>query len=142
MNIPRGSRRAIFAAAACIAAVPALAGDLNVGVTVAGQIQPGVYGRVDIGNMQPALVYAQPMVIVAPPRGVAYEPIYLNVPPGHARKWSKHCAAYNACNRPVYFVRTDEYRYFVGGERHGREDRDEDRGHGRGRGRGHGRDRD
>ena len=30
-------------------------------------------------------------------------------PPGHAKKWSKHCSAYNACNRPVYFVQDSWY---------------------------------
>ena len=39
-------------------------------------------------------------------------PLYLHVPPGHAKKWSQHCARYNACNRPVYFVKVrgdDDY---------------------------------
>jgi hypothetical protein len=30
--------------------------------------------------------------------------MYLYVPPGHAKDWSKHCGKYNACARPVYFV--------------------------------------
>jgi hypothetical protein len=53
------------------------------------------------------LVYPEPVVIVRRP--VPVEPVYLHVPPGHAKKWSKHCHKYNACNRPVYFVKSQEY---------------------------------
>ena len=87
------------------------AADVSVGVTIHGEIVPGVYGRVDIANRPPPqLVYAQPVFIErAPSRVVVVEPIYLHVPPGHAKNWRKHCHAYNACNRPVYFVRSAEY---------------------------------
>ncbi len=84
------------------------AGDLNIHVILSGEVAPGVYGQVQIGNEPPPpLVYSQPMLIEvqpAPPPA-----IYLHVPPGHARNWRKHCREYNACNRPVYFVRSDEY---------------------------------
>ena len=71
--------------------------------------QPGFYGRIDIGNAPPpVLIYPQPVIIqrvqVAQP-----QPIYLRVPPGHAKKWSKHCQKYDACGRPVYFVKDDWY---------------------------------
>ncbi|MES2182625.1 MAG: hypothetical protein V4493_11065 [Pseudomonadota bacterium] len=36
-------------------------------------------------------------------------PIYLRVPPGHAKHWDKHCREYNACNERVYFVQDDWY---------------------------------
>jgi hypothetical protein len=49
------------------------------------------------------------MVIERPPPNVVVEPIYLHVPPGHAKNWRKHCHEYHACNRPVYFVRSKEY---------------------------------
>jgi hypothetical protein len=83
----------------------------NVNVIVDGQIKPGVYGRVEIGNIAPPpLLYPQPVVIVPPPpRAVVVEPLYLHVPPGHAKKWGKHCYRYNACGQPVYFVRSQEY---------------------------------
>jgi hypothetical protein len=88
----------------------AYAGDVNIGVSVSGQIQPGVYGRIDIGNTPPPpVIYAQPILIAPPPQHVRLAPLYLNVPPGHARKWDKHCHRYNACGQPVYFVRTNEY---------------------------------
>ena len=96
-------------------------------VTITGEIRPGVYGRVVIGNAPPPpVVYTQPVVIVREPRPV--EPVYLHVPPGHAKKWSKHCHKYNACNRPVYFVKSQEYEP---GYRH-------DKGKGKGYAKGHG----
>lgn len=128
----------------------AMAADVGVSVTVG---QPGFYGRIDIGDFPPPrVIYTQPRIIE---RSARYEqaPIYLRVPPGHARNWSKHCRAYNACNQRVYFVQdgwyTNEYapRYR---EQHGRqhERRDDGRderhgqGHGNGHGNGHGRGKD
>ncbi len=67
------------------------------------------------------------MVIVKQPQPVIMAPIYMHVPPGHARNWSKHCHKYNACERPVYFVKSAEYEP---GYEHP----------GKGRGRGKGRD--
>jgi len=71
--------------------------------------EPGFYGRLDIGHFpQPRLIYAEPMVA----RRVTtwYPPIYLRVPPAHHKHWYQHCAAYNACGRPVYFVDDVWYR--------------------------------
>jgi hypothetical protein len=90
----------------------AQAQNVSISATITGEIVPGVYGHVVLGNRPPPpLVYAQPVVAV--PVVVAermpIEPIYLHVPPGHARNWRKHCHEYNACNRPVYFVRSAEY---------------------------------
>ena len=83
--------------------VPAMA-QTNVGVSVS-VAQPGVYGRIDIGNMPPPpVIYAQPVVIVPTPVAVHRQPIYLYVPPGHQKNWSKHCSRYGACGQPVYFV--------------------------------------
>lgn len=116
--------------------------------TVAGALAPGVYGRIDIGNAPPpTVIYAQPLIIQRAPRMVQ-PPLYLHVPPGHARKWSKHCASYNACARPVYFVRVqgdDDYErrrergdYRIDGNDHGsRHGNRHDQGHGKGHGRGH-----
>jgi hypothetical protein len=87
----------------------------NVGVSLSVS-QPGVYGRVDIGRFpQPEVMVAQP-VVVRPPRVVVaqpVQPVYLWVPPGHQRHWSKHCYRYNACGVPVYFVKEDWYRRHV-----------------------------
>ena len=124
------------------AALSVHARDVNVGVSVSGQLTPGVYGRVDIGNTPPPLVYAQPVVIVRQPQPVAVAPLYMHVPPGHAKKWAKHCHKYNACSRPVYFVKSaeyerDEWHEHSHGHEHGH---GHDKGHKHGHGHGHGRD--
>jgi hypothetical protein len=86
------------------------AADVDIRVIAAGEIAPGVYGRVDIGTGRPPpLVYAEPVFITRPAPAVQVQPIYLHVPPGHAKNWAKHCKHYNACGHPVYFVRSAEY---------------------------------
>jgi hypothetical protein len=133
---------------ALLSAIPlAHAQDVHVTATITGEIVPGVYGQVILGNRPPPpLVYAQPVialpVVTAEP--VAVEPIYLHVPPGHAKHWRKHCHEYDACGRPVYFVRSAEYEpgYRADHEReehehghhgehgrHGHDDEDRDRDH-------------
>jgi hypothetical protein len=99
----------LFVALFAFGITAANAGNVNVAVSVSGQVQPGVYGRIDIGNAPPPVVYEQPVLIMPPARPVRMEPLYLHVPPGHAKKWSKFCYKYDACGRPVYFVRSDEY---------------------------------
>lgn len=108
-----------------------VAGDLNIHVMLSGEVAPGVYGQVQLGSEpRPPLVYAQPMLIE--PQVVQPAPVYLHVPPGHAKNWRKHCHEYNACNRPVYFVRSAEYEPDYGrghhGDGHGH-DHDHDHGH-------------
>lgn len=97
-------------AASVLASQSAHAGTPIINLSVGGEISPGVYGQVQFGNgPPPPVLYAQPRIIVRQPPNVVLEPIYLHVPPGHARNWSRHCHEYNACNRPVYFVRSAEY---------------------------------
>ena len=116
------------------------AGDLGIHIILSGEVAPGVYGQVQFGNeAPPPLVYAQPMLIE--PQDLAPAPVYLHVPPGHARNWRRYCRAYNACNRPVYFVRSQEYD--PGYERRHRHHDDEgDDHHDHGRGHGHDGDHD
>ncbi len=147
---------AALAATATLPAAPARAADVGVSISIG---QPGFYGQIDIGSMRPQVIYPQPVIIqrvTAPP-----PPLYLRVPPGHEKNWAKHCSKYDACGRPVYFVKGDWYeREYVpryrdqydrerGGWRdddgpgrgRGRShDKDDDRGRGRGHGNGHGRD--
>jgi hypothetical protein len=86
---------------------PAMAADIGVSVSVG---QPGFYGQIDIGNVpQPQVIYQTPVIIQTVPMGVAQRPVYLHVPPGHEKHWNKHCAKYNACGVPVYFVRDTWY---------------------------------
>lgn len=119
-------------AAASTWALPARAADVGVSISIS---QPGVYGRVDIGRFPvPRVIVPQPVIV----RPVVVRPqsLYVWVPPGHRRQWSKHCAAYGACGAPVYFVDHRGYHHHVhaGPGRHG---------HGHGKRHGHGgRDRD
>ena len=100
-------KRFLTAAALATVAGSALAAEVGVSVSIG---QPGFYGRIDIGNVsQPQLIFAAPVVIQQIPVGVVRQPIYLSVPPGHEKKWSKHCRKYNACGQPVYFVQQDWY---------------------------------
>ena len=127
---------------------PAFAADVGVSITIG---EPGFYGQLDLGNYgRPAVLYARPIVIIRSRYGASQEPLYLRVPPGHSRDWKRYCARYDACGRPVYFVRNDWYineyspRYRelrvagehllpARGERHDNDDRSDrnDRGHGR-----------
>ncbi len=110
-----------------LASLHAAAADPIVNISVGGEIAPGVYGRVDFGNAPPPpVLYPQPVIIAQPARHVVMQPVYLHVPPGHAKNWGKHCHRYDACGRPVYFVKSSEYEPREG------------KGHGKGHGRGHG----
>jgi hypothetical protein len=109
MNAIHLAAAALFAISAVAPALAAV--DVGVGVTIR---QPGVYGRIEIGSQPPPpVLYPQPVIIARPAVMVAEPPLYLYVPPGHAKKWGKHCHKYNACGRQVYFVQErwvhDEY---------------------------------
>ncbi|RYY75013.1 MAG: hypothetical protein EOO52_11935 [Gammaproteobacteria bacterium] len=88
----------------------AMAADLDLNVLLSGEVRPGVYGQVQIGNApRPAVVYERPRVVVVDRHYEHEAPVYLHVPPGHARHWDRHCHDYHACSRRVYFVRSEEY---------------------------------
>jgi hypothetical protein len=88
------------------AAAPIAAADVAVSVSVG---EPGFYGRIDIGSLpHPELIFPQP-VIIKPVVGVVHAPVYLRVPPGHAKDWSKHCSHYHACGERVFFVQDHWY---------------------------------
>jgi hypothetical protein len=89
-------------AAATLSAPAAAQISVNIG-------QPGFYGRLDIGGFPPPpLLYPEPMMIQRVP--VGRPPLYLRVPPGHARHWGKHCHRYRACGERVYFVQDNWYQ--------------------------------
>jgi len=135
-------RKLLTLALAAGALAPALA-QTNVGVSI-GINQPGVYGRINIGNVPPpALILSQPVIIQRPQ--VVYEraPIYLYVPTAHQQNWRQYCGRYSACSQPVYFVRDEWVRERYHAEhpgsdrgRHRGHDRQDDRGH-PGKGKGH-----
>lgn len=142
---------ATLAAAALSGVSTAQAADIGVSVSIS---QPGVYGRVDIGRFpQPTVIVQQPVVVYRAAR--VREPVYMWVPPGHRKNWSKHCNKYGACGAPVYFVsdgwyeqnvrrgpnRRDDWQRDDRGGRHYDARRDErDRKHDDKRGGRHGRD--
>jgi hypothetical protein len=102
--------KSILAFALAAAAVgPALA-QPSVGVSI-GINQPGVYGRINIGDVpRPALWRAEPVIIARPRVVVEQPPVYLYVPPAHQQNWHRYCSQYQACGQPVYFVRDDWVR--------------------------------
>ena len=102
-------KRLILAAAVVAAAMsaPAFAADVGVSVSVG---QPGFYGRLDIGGYPPPqVIYTQPRVVERV--YVEREPVYMRVPPGHAKNWRKYCHRYNACGERVYFVQDNWYSH-------------------------------
>jgi hypothetical protein len=117
-------RSAVLAALVIAAAVPgARAQSVSFNATITGEVAPGVYGQVVLDNRPPPpLVYAQPVIVQPAPVVVVGvpppQPIYLHVPPGHAKHWRKHCHEYHACDRPVYFVKSAEYEPGYRPERH------------------------
>jgi len=124
--------------AATLFAAPVLAADVGVSVSIG---DPGFYGRIDIGSAPPPrILYRDPVVIE---HVQVMQPVYMRVPPGHARHWSKHCREYNACGHPVYFVHNDWYNdvytpYYREHHGHGG---GHDNGGNHGNGNGHGKDK-
>jgi opacity protein-like surface antigen len=151
----------LLIAATIVAATLSAPASAQVSVSIG---QPGFYGRLDIGGFPPPpLLFPEPVMIQPVP--VGRPPLYLRVPPGHAKNWHRYCRRYGACGERVYFVQDNWYRHEYAPryqERHGhrgydrdgyrdgyrgddrgydrRDYRDDDRGRGRGeeRGRGHG----
>ncbi len=132
----------LFAAALAVATVPAVAADVGVSISIG---QPGFYGQLDIGGYPPPpVIYRQPRFMYQ--AAMNRPPIYLHVPPGHARNWRKHCRQYDACGERVYFVQNDWYsrEYVPRYQEHHRDERSDDRrgrqddrhDNGRGQGRG------
>lgn len=100
-------KRFLMVAALVAAAftTPVLAADIGVSLSIG---QPGFYGRLDIGGYpEPQVIYPQPRIIERV--GIGRPPIYLRVPPGHAKNWRKHCSKYNACGEQVFFVHDTWY---------------------------------
>jgi hypothetical protein len=104
-EIANMKRILIAAASLSTLAAPALATDVGVSISIG---QPGFYGQIDIGGYPPpALIYREPVIVERV--YVDRPPIYLHVPPGHAKNWKNYCHEYNACGQRVYFVKDDWY---------------------------------
>ncbi|MDO8262705.1 MAG: hypothetical protein Q7T21_05715 [Gallionella sp.] len=117
-------KRFLIAAVVAATTIPALAADVGVSISIG---QPGFYGRLDIGDFPPPqVIYRQPKVIERVPMN--RPPVYLRVPPGHAKHWSKHCRKYNACGERVFFVQDNWYnREYVPRYQERHRDRRDDR---------------
>lgn len=131
-------KRLFLAAALATVAIPALATDVGVSISIA---EPGFYGRIDLGGApRPQVVYAEPVIIQPVPVGVVRQPIYLYAPPAHVQNWGRYCGKYNACGQPVYFVQENwyntvyvpHYREKRGGGKDKRGGGKHERGHGKG----------
>lgn len=98
-------KRLLIAAVLALASTSIFAADVNVSINIG---EPGFYGRLDIGGYPPPrVIYHDPRVMYR--SAMRRTPIYMNVPPGHAKNWPKHCRKYNACNERVYFVQNTWY---------------------------------
>lgn len=104
-------KRIWMAAAAAMtlaSTLPAQARDNGVSVFIGG---PGVVGRIDLGHFPlPPLILPNPVLIKRLLGAALLPPLYLWAPPEQRNNWRNHCAAYGACERPVYFVRDDWYQ--------------------------------
>lgn len=147
MNNSNFLKRLLVSAFLLSSSSVALAGDVGVSISIG---QPGFYGRIDIGDYpypMPRVIYSRPIIIHR--HHDVYEPIYLRVPPGHAKNWRRYCGRYDACSYPVYFVQDSWYhREYVPiyRERHDeryrdRDDHGWDHGKDRGKHKGHGKNK-
>ena len=115
---------------AALVAAPALAADVGVSIGIG---DPNFYGHIVIGNAPPpVVVYREPVVIVR--QQVVVEPIYLRVRAGHAENWGRHCGAYTACGRPVYFVQDRYYSDVYAPHYHKHHGKGQRKGKGKGKG--------
>lgn len=150
MNSARILKSFFVSFALISASISASAADVGVSVSIG---QPGFYGRIDIGDYPyppPRVIYSRPVIIER--QVEIYEPLYLRVPPGHAKNWKRYCGRYEACGRQVYFVQDSWYRNeyapvyreyhgnrsYERGDGGGRDERDHDRGKHNGNGNGKG----
>jgi hypothetical protein len=101
LTIKRLGKAIGIAALSLCAAQLAVAANITIGIN-----QPGVYGRVNLGEPIPqqAWVYQEPMVIAPMQYGMQRQPIYMYVPVAHSGNWGRYCNYYNACAQPVIFV--------------------------------------
>ncbi|HKX43740.1 MAG TPA: hypothetical protein VJO99_21450 [Burkholderiaceae bacterium] len=98
----------LLVAALATAAVGSAMAQPSIGLSL-GINEPGVYGQINIGALPaPALVAPRPVIIT--PGVASVPPAYLYVPLAEQRNWRRYCAKYDACGRPVYFVREDWLR--------------------------------
>lgn len=98
----------LAAAALALACAPVFAADVGVAVSVN---QPGLYGVIQIGDFPqpPPVIYREPVIVEKVTVVHESAPVYMHVPPGHAKHWDKHCHEYHACSQRVLFVEDSWY---------------------------------
>ncbi len=86
-----------------LGAASAAQAQVYVGASVSGVLSPGVFGRIDIGNLggMPPVISPQPVYIE---RGPSMAPLYIYAAPHERANWRRYCGRYEACGAPVYFV--------------------------------------
>ncbi|MGZ3445546.1 MAG: hypothetical protein ACXWLG_08665 [Myxococcaceae bacterium] len=122
---------------ALLVSASARATDVNASVSVGSA---DFYGRIEIGTAaKPPVVSPIPVVVTPATVAVERPPIYLRVPPGHAKHWSKHCREYGACGERVFFVEERWYNeVYLPSRQMPRQQTAEQPGHGHGHGHGNG----
>ncbi|MBA2963884.1 MULTISPECIES: hypothetical protein [Ramlibacter] len=71
-------------------------------------LRPGIYGRIAVQGTPPPVINKVPVMVQRATLDRRSDPVYLYVPPGQVRRWADHCAKWDACSRPVHFVRMDD----------------------------------
>ena len=98
----------LFATVLAMAGAASAMAQSSVGLSL-GINAPGMYGQITIGTPPaPALVSPRPLIVAPVPVGAP--PAYLYVPVAQQHDWRGYCRKYDACSRPVYFVREDRVR--------------------------------
>lgn len=126
-------KKLLISAALLLVGSAALAADVNVSIQIG---EPRYYGRIDVVDLPPpVLVDRRPIIVERVRTAAPPPPVYLRVPPGYAKNWSKYCHEYEACGRPVYFVQDRWYRdvYAPAYQKRGKHGHDRDDDH-RGKG--------
>ena len=77
----------------CVTGTAFAGSDIGISLNIGGEVAPGVYGQVHIGDVRPRIIYDNPVIIH--PATVVREPLYLHVPPEHVRYWDRYCEHYS-----------------------------------------------
>ena len=100
----------VFAALGTAAPL-AHAGDVNIGVSITGEIVPGVYGRVDLTNRPapPPVVYAQPVIVEQVPGAGAHRRSTCTCRRATRRTGASIATSTMRATSRVFFVKSAEY---------------------------------
>ena len=98
------------AAALLLVAAGGAQAQTYINATVGGELAPGVYGRINIGNAPPPpLIYAEPVIIHRPAVVVPRAPIYLYVPRATPRTGANTAPATTPATSPCTLCRSPRH---------------------------------